>query len=126
MSLTNFLTISTFSWDFINRILNEECLRVQRVYIIFNIIFGLLRYLSETLLLATIYTYLIPRSILAPHPSQGAQRKTIPLLLHLIFCALLAVFWLIITVLILAVAIQSVVGGGAVPLGNLIDGARKM
>ncbi|KAL8798898.1 MAG: hypothetical protein Q9182_006298 [Xanthomendoza sp. 2 TL-2023] len=119
------LTIFTFTWDFINRILNEECLRVQRVYLIFNVIFGALRYLSETLLLATIYTYLIPRSILT---NPGVPKKTtpLPLLLHLIFCALLALFWLIITILVLAAAIQSVIGGGAVPLLNLIDGSRRL
>ncbi|KAL8678652.1 MAG: hypothetical protein Q9186_005007 [Xanthomendoza sp. 1 TL-2023] len=129
---SNFLLpkpFSTFTWHSINRILNEECLRVQQVYIIFDVLFSSLRYLAEVLFLATIYTYLIPRSILATasHPSQGARKKSPPvLLLHLVLCSVLALFWLFMIALTLAYVIQSLFGGGLVSTLGLIDGTRKL
>ncbi len=116
---------STSTFNFINIILNEECLSVQQVYLIFNVIFSSLRYLADVLLLATTFTYLIPRSILTRHATQNS-RNLGSTLLHLLFCGLLGLFWLVITVILLAVVIQQVRDTGIVGNFDLINGVRKL
>ncbi|KAI4095261.1 MAG: hypothetical protein LQ339_007320 [Xanthoria mediterranea] len=115
----------TSIFNFINIILNEECVSVQQVYLIFNVIFSSLRYLADVLLLATTFTYLIPRSILTRHATQSS-RNLGPTLLHLLFCGLLGLFWLVITVILLAVVIQQVRDTGIVSNFDLINGVRKL
>ena len=116
---------STSTFNFINIILNEECVSVQQVYLIFSVIFTSLGYLADVLLLATTFVYLIPRSILTRHATQSAKNLG-PTLLHFLFCGLLGLFWLVITVILLAVVIQQVRDTGIVSNFDLINGLRKL
>ncbi|KAL8732284.1 MAG: hypothetical protein Q9166_002856 [cf. Caloplaca sp. 2 TL-2023] len=119
------LMIFTSTWDVINRILNEECVRVQQFYLIFNTIFIYLCYLANALLLATIFIYLIPRSSLTRQYTQSTRTNR-PTLLHLLFCGLLGLFWLVSTVLCLATLIQHVNGTRLVYGNGLINGVGKL
>ncbi|KAI4256786.1 MAG: hypothetical protein L6R42_006020 [Xanthoria sp. 1 TBL-2021] len=116
---------STSTFHFIDVILTKECLRVQQVYLIFSVIFISLSYLADALLLATAFTYLIPRSILTRQSIQSL-RKQGPVLLHILFCGLLGLFWLVIPILYLAVIIQQVIQTGIVGNFELVNGVRKL
>ncbi|KAL8881356.1 MAG: hypothetical protein Q9215_005881 [Flavoplaca cf. flavocitrina] len=105
--------IFTSTFDFIDRILNEECVRVQTIYLVFREIFVTLSYLADALLLVAIFIYLIPRSAISKHVN-GSSRSKLPLLLHLFVCGLLGLWWLIITILDLADVIQLVMQSGLV------------
>ncbi|KAL8896703.1 MAG: hypothetical protein Q9192_002949 [Flavoplaca navasiana] len=103
----------TSTFHFIDRILNEECVRVQTVYPVFQSIFITLSYLADALLLLAIFIYLIPRSAISKHTNGSSQSK-LPLLLHLFVCGLLGLWWLIITILDLANSIQLIMESGLV------------
>ncbi|KAL8657416.1 MAG: hypothetical protein Q9226_001930 [Calogaya cf. arnoldii] len=113
------LMIFTSTFHITDTILNEECLRVQNVYLIFEIIFLLLKYLADALLLAAIFIYLIPRSILTRQFTQSSPSKG-PTYLHLLPCALLGLFWLVLTILYL-ILINTVIS-----TSGLVSGVRKL
>ncbi|KAL8789327.1 MAG: hypothetical protein Q9213_001250 [Squamulea squamosa] len=114
MALTSLY--STFTFQAIDHILNEECVAVLQLYSIFSTLFWCLQYLANVLLLAAIFTYIIPRSVLTRQATQGTRTNP-PLLLHLLFCGLLILFWLVITALAVAIVVQQVQGSG--PVSNL-------
>ena len=59
------------------------------------------------------------------HATQSSRNRG-PTLLHLLFCGLLGLFWLAITVILLAVVIQQVRDTGIVSNLDLINGVRKL
>ncbi|KAI4246134.1 MAG: hypothetical protein L6R40_002086 [Gallowayella cf. fulva] len=119
------LRIFSSAWNSIDRILNEECLEVRAVYIVFDVLFTYLAFLAESLLLGAILCYLVAQPLFSRQSPQQKRRKTLTFP-HLFFCGLLTLVWLVITVLALAAVIQSVTGGGVVSSYGLIDGVRKL
>ncbi|KAL9620413.1 MAG: hypothetical protein Q9204_008209 [Flavoplaca sp. TL-2023a] len=94
-------------------ILNEECVHVQTIYLVFRIIFITLWYLADALLLVAIFIHLVPRSAISKR-ANGSSRSKLPLLLHFFVCGLLGLWWLIITILYLAIVIQQIIKSGLV------------
>lgn len=100
-------------------VLVEQCARVEQLYIIFDDILLSLFSLADALLLATIFTYLIPLTPFARNNTVGRRAMSPPLMMHLGFCGLLSLFWIIIMCVSLAFSIQGVLSTGDYQLDTL-------
>ncbi|KAL8885324.1 MAG: hypothetical protein Q9192_006663 [Flavoplaca navasiana] len=74
-------------------------------YALFLVIFGFLQYLADALLLAAIFAYMVPRSVIATPPTQSTP-VNVPTRLNASLCSLLIVMWLVMTVLQSAAVVQ--------------------
>ncbi|KAL8686938.1 MAG: hypothetical protein Q9218_006755 [Villophora microphyllina] len=98
--------IIVFLWTAINLILVEECASVERLFIIFQAIFGSFQFLMNIFLLAAAYTFLIPLTSFGKAALN--RRSTSPILAaHLAFCGLLVIFWLVFLSLQLRLDVES-------------------
>ncbi|KAL8950578.1 MAG: hypothetical protein Q9222_003387 [Ikaeria aurantiellina] len=112
-----------FTWGFIDRVLNEEAVCVERLYIIFEIIFYYFRFLGDALLLAA--TFLFTFTAAATLEAITKPRVKSMTMAHLAFCGLLTLFWLILTILQLALNIQLVLDTGNNTI-SIADAGLKM
>lgn len=94
---------STFTYQAIDRILGEEQHTVGAGYRISTAILWYLQYLADVLLLAAIFTYIIPRVASARQSTGSTRTYSVPLLLHILLCGFLVVLWLVMTIVGIAV-----------------------
>ncbi|KAL8944132.1 MAG: hypothetical protein Q9216_000637 [Gyalolechia sp. 2 TL-2023] len=97
------LAIIALTWSFIDAILNEECVSVQRIYVIFDIIFFYFRYIADTLLLAAVLIFMI--SCIARATPKFSK-------IHLALCCILGLFFFVLLSLHLAFYVKLVEDGG--------------
>ncbi|KAL8663681.1 MAG: hypothetical protein Q9202_003627 [Teloschistes flavicans] len=106
------LKSSAYLWTAIDVILIEDNAHVEQLYLIFNSILSSFQLLMFASLLAAIYTFVIPLVSLGRANSSSGRFMSPMLAGHLAFCGLLAIFWLIILSLQLALAVEVVKGVG--------------
>ena len=106
MALTSLY--SAFTDQAIDRILGEEQHTVGTGYRISTAILWYLQYLADVLLLAAIFTYIIPRVASARQSTGSTRTYSAPLFLHILLCGLLVILWLVMTIVgIIEVARQA-------------------
>ncbi|KAL8914995.1 MAG: hypothetical protein Q9171_000435 [Xanthocarpia ochracea] len=89
---------SAFTYQAIDRILGEGQHIVGTGYHISTAILCYLQYLADALLLAAIFTYIIPRVASARQSTGDTRTYSAPLFLHILLCGLLVVLWLVMTI----------------------------
>ncbi|KAI4172370.1 MAG: hypothetical protein LQ343_003629 [Gyalolechia ehrenbergii] len=104
------------TWSFIDAILNEECVSVQQIYLIFEIVFLCLPYVADILLLVAV-------SILMTSCIARTTSKVSPV--HLALCGLLGIFCLVLLALQLVFNVKAVEGGGT-EIYNLLSAILRI
>ncbi|KAL8856571.1 MAG: hypothetical protein Q9178_006800 [Gyalolechia marmorata] len=108
MALTSLY--SSFTYQAIDRILGEGQHIVGTGYHISTAILWYLQYLADALLLAAIFTYIIPQVASARQSTGDSRTYSASLFLHILLCGILVVLWLVMTIVGIVEIVRQALG----------------